>query len=651
MSQYPNEKIKLPGWLAFVARLGGVVSANKPAESPEDTECLAVYSRVDGPPRRAKATRRKRVRLFSGDRRAYAQQRAASVDHLASGSFVMQQIPSWSAYFKQLKVPVGQHDSVASSSDRRVSKVYGHEQLSMGGWGFYFLAKLGMYWSELIDFHAFDNLLFAVFIFWPVRSRQLRRVKSVVTVVLAVALLYYDSWLPAINRLVSQASLLSEFNAAYLAELLTRFISWPVIAALLAASLMYWIASRRLRMSVLVFACMLAVGVVQSPFSHWITHLVGWSADVDSDRLHMTGVVHEFFQDESRRAINFVQPDANAVPFDVIFIHVCSLSWDDVQAVGLENHPLWARFDMLLTQFNSAASYSGPAAIHMLRGSCGQQEHAKLYVPTEEKCYLMANLEKSGFEPNLVLNHDGKFDHFLDQLRKHGRLTAPQMSLDGVEVAQYAFDGAAVYDDLSVFNRWLDKRERSGTRRVALYYNTISLHDGNHYQGDNAEPNTLQTYRERLSGFLDSVESIMQEMERSGRRAVVVMIPEHGGAVRGDKQQIAGLREIPTPAITMVPVGIKVVGGKILRKGDALVIDQPTSYLAVSHIIERMLEKSPFQTTAFDPSDYTEGLPLTPFVAQDEKMTVAEYNNRYYLSRKGKVWEDYSEFNQSVDSK
>jgi len=154
-----------------------------------------------------------------------------------------------------------------------------------------------------------------------------------------------------------------------------------------------------------------------------------------------------------------------------------------------------------------------------------------------------------------------------------------------------------------------------------------------------------------LSGFLDSVESILQEMERSGQRAVVVMIPEHGAALRGDKQQIAGLREIPTPAITIVPVGIKVVGGEVLRNGEGLVIDQPASYFAVSYIIERMLEQSPFQNGTFNPSDYVMGLPITPFVAQNEKVTVAEYNNRYYLSRNGKDWEDYAEFNQSVDNK
>lgn len=263
----------------------------------------------------------------------------------------------------------------------------------------------------------------------------------------------------------------------------------------------------------------------------------------------------------------------------------------------------------------------------------------------------MNNLEQAGFEPNLALNHDGKFDNFLDQIRQHGRLTAPQMPLEGVKIGQYAFDGAAVYDDHAVLKRWLNNRQKSTSRRAALYYNTVSLHDGNHYPGTHAEPNTLKTYGDRLSRFLDSVESIIQELERSDRRAVLVMIPEHGAALRGDKKQIAGLREIPTPAITLVPVGIKIVGGDIVRKGEAVIIDQPTSYFAVSVIIQRMLEKSPFDIHSFKAADYTDNLPLAPFISQNEKMTVAEFNNRYYLSRNGVDWEDYAEFNQLADTK
>jgi hypothetical protein len=56
-------------------------------------------------------------------------------------------------------------------------------------------------------------------------------------------------------------------------------------------------------------------------------------------------------------------------------INICSLSWADVDAAGLMSHPLWSHFDIQFKDFNSATSYSGPAAIRLLRASCGQTSH------------------------------------------------------------------------------------------------------------------------------------------------------------------------------------------------------------------------------------------------------------------------------------
>ena len=268
-----------------------------------------------------------------------------------------------------------------------------------------------------------------------------------------------------------------------------------------------------------------------------------------------------------------------------------------------------------------------------------------MYAPVPEKCYLMNSLLRSGFDTELALNHDGKFDDFLGQVQSTGRLTVPPMPLDGLRVTQRAFDDAPVYDDLDVLNRWLETRKKSASSRVALYYNTVSMHDGNHLPGTHSTPNSLDTYKVRLSDFLDRTEQFMKSLDESGRRAVVVMIPEHGGAVRGDKKQIAGLREIPTPNITLIPVGIKVIGGNVQRAGATLLIEQPVSYVAMSYIVERMLKKSPFNDNKFSPSDYVEGLPMTPFVSQNEQMTVAEHDNRYYLGRGPGQWEKYTEFN------
>lgn len=526
--------------------------------------------------------------------------------------------------------PIG--DRRTRSRSRRSDKTSDtprHSGISLAIWGYYFIAKLGLFGMGLIDFHALENLLFAGFILLPV----LRRTKLFVVPVLAAVMLYYDSWLPPISRLFAQASELSSFSLPYLFELAGRFFSWHAVGFILVCSAAYWVVSRWIRMSVLVLAGMAVIALVQG------YSLISTS---NQEKPDMNAYLNDFFAKEAQRSVSFTTPQPDATPFDVIFIHVCSLSWDDVQAVGLDQHPLWKRFDFLFTNFNSAASYSGPAAIHLLRAKCGQPQHGSMYLPTEDKCYLMSSLGQSGFEIDMALNHDGKFDNFLGQLRADGNLDAPPLPLDGLEPEQYAFDDSPVYDDLSVLDRWLENRQKSTSRRVALYYNTVSMHDGNHPPGTHSSSRTMDTYKARLGKFLDEMDGFMQKLDQSGRRAVVVMVPEHGGAVRGDKRQIAGLREIPTPAITIVPVGIKVVGAH--REGQTQLIDLQTSYLAISTIVERMLEQSPFDGNDFNPADYVKDLPITPFVAQNEKATVAEYKNHFYYTRGDGKWEHYSEF-------
>ncbi len=62
---------------------------------------------------------------------------------------------------------------------------------------------------------------------------------------------------------------------------------------------------------------------------------------------------------------------------------------------------------------------------------------------------------------------------------------------------------------------------------------------------------------------------------------MVVVVPEHGGALKGDRMQVSGLRDIPSPSITDVPVGVKFFGMKAPHQGAPIVIDQPSSFLAI----------------------------------------------------------------------
>ncbi|MEI9292520.1 cellulose biosynthesis protein BcsG, partial [Pseudomonas aeruginosa] len=82
---------------------------------------------------------------------------------------------------------------------------------------------------------------------------------------------------------------------------------------------------------------------------------------------------------------------ADAQPFELLVINICSLSWSDIEAAGLMSHPLWSHFDIEFKNFNSATSYSGPAAIRLLRASCGQTSHTNLYQPANNDCYLFDN--------------------------------------------------------------------------------------------------------------------------------------------------------------------------------------------------------------------------------------------------------------------
>ncbi|XPE63221.1 cellulose biosynthesis protein BcsG [Shigella flexneri] len=73
------------------------------------------------------------------------------------------------------------------------------------------------------------------------------------------------------------------------------------------------------------------------------------------------------------------------------------------------------------------------------------------------------------------------------------------------------------------------------------------------------------------------------ELEKSGRKVMVVVIREHGGALKGDRMQVSGLRDIPSPSITTCPVGVisrhegTTSGGTRCRR--------PTEQLAMSNLM------------------------------------------------------------------
>ena len=509
----------------------------------------------------------------------------------------------------------------------------------LGWWNLYFIAKLALFALGLIGFHLIENLVFAA-VLGAMAAPRLRQFRPWLGVPAALALLYYDSYLPSLSRVISQAALVAGFSWNYLAELAGRFVSGKALAVLAAAAVAYALIQRFVRLDVFVVIAMLVMPFMfGKPTSALPATAAAAPAKGVAAPAGPEAALAEFFRREATRTVAFAKPPEGSANFDLVFLHVCSLSWDDLEAIGLAGHPLLASFDIVFRRFNSVSTYSGPAAIRFLRAPCGQTTHKGLYAPVDAQCLLMPDLQQAGFETQLVLNHDGHFDGFLKIVRDQG-VQAPPQSLKGIEAPMRAFDGSRIYDDGAILARWVESRGSEPAPRTAVYYNTLSLHDGNTLQS-NPKPKSSETYKVRVAKLLDDIQGFIDKLASRGRRAVVVLVPEHGAAWRGDATQIAGLREIPTPAITLVPVGVRVIGPDARRVGDAAQVAEPASFLALSEIVSRMVAKPPFSPDGFRATDYTANLPLTDFVSEGSDVTILARGQGYAIRQEQDTWKEF----------
>jgi len=519
---------------------------------------------------------------------------------------------------------------------------------AMGIWNLYFLAKLYLFHSGRLEPNWVLNLLFAVLLAVRIPNRALAVLRQVLAVIAGAALMYRESDLPPFSRVVSQLSNLQAFTPAYLLELGGRLISRELVLTALAALVIFLIVNRWLRVTTLVLAALVLVPLWQTLGNGTIVGggaqaIAGTETKADKGRPApggWDGNLAAFREREAQRTVGFSRlsptPDTQ---FDILVLHVCSLSWDDLDVANARNNPLMSRFDFLFTNFSSAASYSGPAAIRVLRAACGQEPHKGLYDPAPRECHLFEALAQAGFGTSMLLNHDGNFDNFRHEVEKEiGVPGIRPMANDGLPVAMRGFDNSPVVGDFDVLERWYRKRIEQGGGPQALYYNTVTLHDGNRLPDNRLS--SLESYPLRLSRLLGDVDKIIDMVARSGRKAVIVFVPEHGAALRGDQNQIAGMREIPTPRIIHVPVGVKLVGLTAPgAQGDkAVTIDAPSSYLALSQLLSNLVADNPFRPGAQALAQYAADLPETQMVGENEATVAMKDGNGYRVRTPDGVW-------------
>lgn len=494
----------------------------------------------------------------------------------------------------------------------------------MGGWAGYFFAKGYLYFRGVVPFDVILNLAFVVFLILPTpevlkRSRLAIVARWAMSAVIAVLLAWHDSWfppLPDVVRFVADGGLPTP---EFLVQFLRGFVN-PWVVLVIVALFATTVAVRRsVRLTPLVLVLLLIVGLREGT----------------QPTAGMDGVVASFVTAESKRVIEFQPIDERTADFDVVVLHVCSLSWDDLREIGMEDAPFLRDFDYVLTEFNSVTSHSTIAALRLLRSTCGQTTQEALYRRGPHECYLFDALQQLGYATSFALNHDGKYMGFQDDVRRWGHLDVP-LAIEDLPVRQYDFTGGPLRADKAVLERWWNTRERSGERRAALYYNTTTLHIGGRWAGETAPQRDVRAqYTAFAQTLFKDLDEFLALLASSGRNTVVFFVPEHGAALRGTTLQPSGLREIPLPRITTVPVAVKLIGPQSNPRPRAQqVIATPTSYGAVAVFLAEFFKHSPFE-----PSQWAGGPPLvevpeTDFVAENEDVRVVKEGPQYFVKHR-----------------
>ncbi|WP_289107406.1 cellulose biosynthesis protein BcsG [uncultured Pseudoalteromonas sp.] len=517
----------------------------------------------------------------------------------------------------------------------------------LGVWNLYFLVKFALFYYGAIDFGLLANAALAAFFAISYTHPLLNKAKHWLGAVMAIVLLYKDSWLPPIDRLTRQAGNVQDFSFGYFLELMARVINVDMLLALFVITVCFWYCSQWIR-----FTTVTVVGLM----------FVAWQGTNNEDNLISQPVaannvqtaapraqaqvvtqeakspdqqLKEFYQQQSLLASQFPQQYDGEL-FDVIVLNICSMAVADLEAIGVSLDDLYSDFDVVFSDFNSATSYSGPAAIRLLRASCGQTSQTALFENAPEQCHLFKNLENLGYKSNVVMNHDGHFDEFKGLISKFGGLDSTPFNIDSMPVALRGFDDSPIYSDEAVLNAWLE--QSNDCKPCAMYYNTTSLHDGNQLENQ-PRVNSKDTYSIRHKNLFNDIKSFIKKLEKSERNVMLMIVPEHGANLKGDKVQFSGLREIPSPAIVSVPVAIKFIGSDV-QNYSQIVVNESTSYFALSEIVSKTLKTNVFGGNN-SVANLLENLPKAPKVAENEGTIMMYINQRPYIQLDGGDWTPY----------
>ena len=534
----------------------------------------------------------------------------------------------------------------------RIENGAGPRFTGLGVWNVYFIIAFALAAFGYIELNLLGNALLMAWLLLPVGPKWLRILRGTLGVAAAAVLLFSESWLPGVDSILANKGGIAGFSLLYMAEFALDFINVKMVGWGLLVFLGYFLVRRYVRVT--FFTIVYFLGAVTMP---WVQSILPERAPVvtadaggqtnEAAAPAKTGkadakAVGEWYDaflayEHDRRARFPNGLSEKDTPFDILLLSICSVSNDDLAVSQLDQHPLFKEFNIRFDSFNAATAYSGPALLRLLNGACGQPSHSELYGERRPECEIMTRLGTLGYSQRLLMDHSGEYDNFLQSMRDKAGVTA---TLDNAKypTRYMGFDDEEIADSLAVLRHWQRTQVKSKAGRTATLINFIALHDGNRLPGrGRAEP-----FKPRAQEMFDNIRTFLRELERSGRKTMVVIVPEHGAAVRGDKIQVPRLRDIPTMRISRVPVMVKFVGLKGMPN-EPIHVTGNTSYLALTSLIGKTLETDYFSKDGgtVPLEQLVHDLPQTNPVSENGTVQTLEYQGREYFRQNGGEWKLY----------
>ncbi len=519
-------------------------------------------------------------------------------------------------------------------------------------WNGFYLFKIALYTLALIDFNLPLNLTLFIALHAHLKKPKLNRLYSILMGVLCLALLYHDSYLPSLKQVLAQKSNLTGFSLSYVIEFITDFINPLQLLALVAAILFIRLASRYIRGSAIVLICFALSSCINSEsliktFSEDNSirarqNFLTMDKDLSEHRESFNNVsINRFYEDflkkERKRSIAFPKElKADQRPFNIVVLSLDNVSNSDLSLFEDNDVSVLKRFNLYLTGFNTATTDFNEAKLRLFESVCGQKERALLLDSKDSRCALSGRLSALGYSVAAFFNSRRDLNTLRSYLTAHTDFSALINPNTDLGKAMYrGADQLEIYNDEDIFRGYL-KFAHSRTHHIFAYIHSASLLNGNAFRGREV------SYRDRLTTLLDKIDRFIVALDNSEKPTLLVMLPTAGAALKSDRTQLKGMRNIPSDSLTTGSIMVRFCGMKYPPV--TVASDAPVSYQAIAYIISKALsdniykEDIPLSLEAF-----TEDIPLTTPVSENEHSIFIKYLSRFFYKNKDEDtgWSEY----------